>query len=134
MATNLPAYNGLLFGPKICSMMIVENISIPKISHYITSGELFLLPFKTIIYSVLADCPYGRLERHTEVNHGDMCRNDVSINGIGWSCPVICFQTVSSVPYCWKSPSDASPCRIGKLVLANTITIDLILVYLTVSK
>ena len=121
MATNLPAYNGLIFGPKICSMMIVENISIPKI--IITSGEPFLLPFKTIIYSVLADCPYGRLERHTEANHGDLCRNDISINGGGWSCPVTCstVQPYGYAPYCTKSPSDVSPCRIGKLLLANTI-------------
>ena len=58
-------------------------------------------------------CPGNapHLEKHTEKNHGDVCRKfegDTSIH----ECPHGCLKTYQA-PYC-KAPSAIGPCRVPK--------------------
>jgi len=67
-------------------------------------------------------CPpnFPKLERHTEKDHGDVCRNE-KFHGfnVGWKCPYGCFSVAPQIkeepiaPYC-VDPWLQSPCRIDK--------------------
>ena len=52
-------------------------------------------------------------------NVGDICRNE-KFHGfnVGWTCPAGCVGIANAAPYCKKSSSDNSPCRVttGKLL------------------
>ena len=64
------------------------------------------------------------LERHTESDHGDVCRNE-KFHGylVGWSCPYGCiprqdFEEEPTAPYC--EAYLFGPCRIdGKMFRIN---------------
>ena len=61
-------------------------------------------------------CPdnFPTLERHTEANHGDVCRNANSHGyNMGWVCPEGCKEKPNNAPYCAMSASDNSPCRVN---------------------
>jgi len=64
----------------------------------------------------LTVCPdnFPTIERHTESNHGDVCRNE-KYHGfnVGWVCPEGCKESPNNAPYCAMSTSDNSPCRVN---------------------
>ena len=82
--------------------------------------------FQIKSYYVGWSCPEGfpYLERHTENNHGDVCRKRKNVKtpgfNINWNCPVGCFGDGDTAPWCKESPYDNSPCRVhsGKLFLS----------------
>lgn len=63
-------------------------------------------------------CPRGfpTLEQHIEANHGNVCRSgQEGPLGIGWKCPGTCVGRMSQ-PWCMATTTDASPCRVGKML------------------
>jgi len=65
----------------------------------------------------LTVCPdnFPTIERHTESNHGDVCRNE-KYHGfnVGWVCPEGCKESPNNAPYCAMSTADNSPCRVNE--------------------
>merc|ERR1712136_18145 len=62
-------------------------------------------------------CPdkFPEIERHTEADHGDVCRNNKTWNywNVGWVCPEGCNVTHDQLsPWCIMSDSNNTPCRI----------------------
>ena len=61
-------------------------------------------------------CPPGfpNLERHSEANHGDVCRNE-KLHGFnkGWVCPAGCIGMAIVAPFCRKSGPNRLPCRVA---------------------
>jgi len=89
---------------------------------------MFLLLFSTFVVTAQSDqavCPdnFPTVERHTEANHGDMCRNK-KIHGfnVGWVCPVGCKESPTRSPYCSMSASSNTPCRIKNVQKKSTTT------------
>lgn len=78
------------------------------------------------LFPPVSECPAGfpDLERHTEINHGDVCRNG-TVGGFNksWACPAGCSHVANTVGWIgppWCSPGDPSPadpwmpCRAGE--------------------
>jgi len=60
-------------------------------------------------------CPdnFPTIERHSQANHGDVCRNKKRHGfNVGWVCPVGCKESPSRSPWCSMSSSSNTPCRI----------------------
>ena len=71
-----------------------------------------------------AKCPDGfpSLERHTESDHGDVCRNEKGSGlNVGWNCVSGCVGR-NSAPWCVQSGTPNSPCRASRIIFHTIIS------------
>ena len=76
-----------------------------------------MLYYKGVTSSSICPPNFPNLERRTEENHGDVCRNEKRDGfKVGWICPAGCVFT-NGRPWCLTSASGNSPCRVTSKLL-----------------